>query len=180
MKPLVAPRTERNLFFHRSAGGEAKQSGGLFWRGEPSPGGSPVPPGTPNSSRQLVRAFSFISRYQLWQNPAGGGGIFRIQAPFCLLRRHSPVRGITPPLRIEKPFGRAEKKKSLQPTCPYLQCGSPHRDSVPAPRAKSFYHTQSPKKRTLEALFVCKFCRKLYHCFQKTEHLFFFGKERCL
>ena len=86
-----------------------------------------VPPGTPNSSRQLVRAFSFISRYQLWQNPAGGGGILRIQAPFCLLRRHSPVRGITPPLRIEKPFGRAEKKKSLQPTCPYLQCGSPHR-----------------------------------------------------
>ena len=65
MKPLVAPRTERNLFFHRSAGGEAKQSGGLFWRGEPSPGGSPVPPGTPNSSRQSVRAFSFLSRNRL-------------------------------------------------------------------------------------------------------------------
>ena len=35
---LVAPRTERNSFPCKSAGGEAKQSGGLFWRGEPSPG----------------------------------------------------------------------------------------------------------------------------------------------
>ena len=47
--------------------------------------------------------------------------------PFVCYADFSPVRGITPPLRIEKPFGRAEKKKSLQPTCPYLQCGSPHR-----------------------------------------------------
>ena len=35
---LVAPRTERNSFPCKSAGGEPKQSGGLFWRGEPSPG----------------------------------------------------------------------------------------------------------------------------------------------
>ena len=35
---LVAPRTERNSFPCKSAGGETKQSGGLFWRGEPSPG----------------------------------------------------------------------------------------------------------------------------------------------
>ena len=127
MKPLVAPRTERNSFpsQKRRRGGKTVRGTVLAWG--TLAGGSPVPPGTPNSSRQLVRAFSFLSRYQLWQNPAGGGGILRIQAPFCLLRRHSPVRGITPPLRIEKPFGRAEKKKSLQPTCPYLQCGSPHR-----------------------------------------------------
>src|SRR5699024_7051431 len=38
VKPLVAPRTERNSFPCKSAGGETKQSGGLFWRGEPSPG----------------------------------------------------------------------------------------------------------------------------------------------
>ena len=38
VKPLVAPRTERNLFLYISAGGETKQSGRLFWRGEPSPG----------------------------------------------------------------------------------------------------------------------------------------------
>ena len=38
VKPLVAPRTERNSFPCKSAGGETKQSGGLFRRGEPSPG----------------------------------------------------------------------------------------------------------------------------------------------
>ena len=36
--PLVALRTGRNSFLQGSAGGEAKQSGGLFCRGEPSPG----------------------------------------------------------------------------------------------------------------------------------------------
>ena len=51
---LVAPRTERNLFFHRSAGGEAKQSGGLFWRGEPSPG-VPRCALAHNKSRLLLR-----------------------------------------------------------------------------------------------------------------------------
>ena len=36
--PLVALRTGRNSFLQGSAGGEAKQSGRLFCRGEPSPG----------------------------------------------------------------------------------------------------------------------------------------------
>ncbi len=36
--PLVALRTGRNSFLQGSAGGEAKQSAGLFRRGEPSPG----------------------------------------------------------------------------------------------------------------------------------------------
>ena len=54
---LVAPRTERNLFFHRSAGGETKQSGGLFWRGEPSPG---VP-----RCRRAHTEFAQIARFYL-------------------------------------------------------------------------------------------------------------------
>ena len=36
--PLVADRSRRNPNNTKSAGGEPKQSGGLFWRGEPSPG----------------------------------------------------------------------------------------------------------------------------------------------
>ena len=36
--PLAADRSRRNPNNTKSAGGEPKQSGGLFWRGEPSPG----------------------------------------------------------------------------------------------------------------------------------------------
>ena len=50
---LVAPRTERNSFPCKSAGGEAKQSGGLFWRGEPSPG-VPLRVPTRGESRLLL------------------------------------------------------------------------------------------------------------------------------
>ena len=35
---MVADRSRRNPNNTKSAGGEPKQSGGLFWRGEPSPG----------------------------------------------------------------------------------------------------------------------------------------------
>ena len=52
VKPLVAPRTERNLFLYISAGGEQKYSGGIFLCGEPSPG---VPRCAPNARRQCVR-----------------------------------------------------------------------------------------------------------------------------
>ena len=65
MKPLVAPRTERNPFpsQKRRRGGKTVRGTVLAWG--TLAGGSPVPPGTPNSSRQSVRAFSFLSRNRL-------------------------------------------------------------------------------------------------------------------
>ena len=58
--PLVALRTGRNSFLQGSAGGEAKQSGGLFCRGEPSPG---VPRCT--RRRAANRDFYFVPKTAL-------------------------------------------------------------------------------------------------------------------
>ena len=64
--PLVALRTGRNPFLQGSAGGEAKQSGGLFCRGEPSPG---------------VPRIAHTVRFYLY---------FFARKLFCTIRRDSP------------------------------------------------------------------------------------------
>ena len=61
VKPLVALRTGRNLFLCKSAGGEAKQSGGLFWRGEPSPGVPRHAPAVRAAARRIA-AFTFCEK----------------------------------------------------------------------------------------------------------------------
>ena len=72
---LVAPRTERNSFPCKSAGGETKQSGGLFWRGEPSPG-VPLRVPTRGESRLLLgNKNSLVLPTSAWIKSCRGGSL---------------------------------------------------------------------------------------------------------
>ena len=87
-KPLVALRTGRNSFPVKSAGGETKQSGGLFCRGEPSPGVPRRVPtrcesrcGLPHGESRLLlgKKTAVSSRHRLCCNFAGEGGTSPLQ-----------------------------------------------------------------------------------------------------
>ena len=88
VKPLVAPRTERNLFLYISAGGEQKYSGGIFLCGEPSPGVPRRVPtrgesrcGLPHGESRLLlgKKTAVSSRHRLCCNFAGEGGTSPLQ-----------------------------------------------------------------------------------------------------